>query len=334
MQKLKMALVGAGIIGSVHAQALAESEYIDFVAVVDIQPEAARAMAAQYGVRAYTSLESCLAEEEIDAVDICVNEAYHVAPAVTAARAGKHILMEKPIAQTVKEAEEILTVCRENQVRLMVAHLLHFDPRYAVLLDAVRQGKLGDISSIYVKRCNNLSTPKRIGGKVSFLYYIAVHDIELLCAYAGGRPVKVYAQFPNKVCSPYGDDDGIYAIVNFDNGVVGCIEVEWSYPETTPMPVWSVAKVIGTGGAGIVEAGPSGLTLQVDGAFSYADTLLSPVIGGKLHGDLAAEVNHFAKQVLEVQPFEVDLTTPVDAVRIIEASLASKKTGLPIAIEY
>lgn len=334
MEKIKMALVGAGIIGGVHAMALNESDYIDFVAVVDIKLENAEAMAKQYGTRAYASIEECLEKEDVDAFDICVNEEYHVAPAVTAAKAGKHVLIEKPIAKTAAEATEIVNACKENNVKLMVAHLLHFDARYALLLESAREGKLGDVSSVYVKRVNNVSTAKRLGGKVSYMYYIGVHDIELLCAYAGGHPTKVYAQFPNKVCSQYGDDDGVYAIVNFDNGVVGCIEVEWSYPESTPMPVWSVAKVVGTKAVGVVEAGPTGLTMYNEESYEYADTILCPIYGGKLHGDLAAEVNHFAECVINRKDFEVNLTTPVDAVRIIEACFECKKTGLPVTIKY
>ena len=142
MSKLRMALVGAGVIGGVHAVALHENPSIDFTAVVDIRREAAVHLAGQYGIPAYQSLEDCLKREAIDAVDLCVNEENHVAPAVLAARAGKHILLEKPIARTTAEALTIKAAAEENGVRLMIAHLLHFDARYAVLLDAVQAGKL------------------------------------------------------------------------------------------------------------------------------------------------------------------------------------------------
>ena len=231
MKQLKMALVGAGVIGHVHAVALHENEKIDFTAVIDINLESAEKLAAVYGCPAYRSIEECIEKEEVDAFDICVTEDSHVESTVAAAKAGKAILLEKPIAKTAKEASEIERAARENNVRIMIAHLLHFDSRYGVLLDTVKKGELGEISSVYVKRCNTLSTCKRIGGKVSFMYYLGVHDIELMCAYAGGRPIRAYAQFPNKICAPYHDDDGIFAIVNFDNGVVGSFEIDWSYPD-------------------------------------------------------------------------------------------------------
>lgn len=334
MEQLKMALVGAGIIGGVHARALYENEKIHFAAVVDIKKELADALAAKYGCRSYGSIESCLEHEDIDAVDICVTEDHHVAPAVAAAAAQKHILLEKPVAKTTAEALEIVEAAKQNNVRLMVAHLLHFDARYGLLLDMVRRGELGDVSSVYVKRCNTISTCERIGGKVSFMYYLGVHDIEVMCACAGGRPTRVYAQFPGKVCGPLGDDDGVYAIVNFDNGVVGNVEINWAYGKAMPMPVWSYASVVGTRGSGIVEAGPQGLTTCTGEGYSLPDTMLSPVFNGALQGDLALEIDHFASQVLNGGAFAVNNTTPVDAVRVIEACFRCKETGLPVDIAY
>ena len=156
----------------------------------------------------------------------------------------------------------------------------------------------------------------------------------MMCAYAnGGRPIRAYAQCPNKICAQYGDDDGMFAIVNFDNGVVGSFEIDWSTPEPSPRPVWSVARVAGTKGTGEVDADFYGLTMAVDGEYSKADTMLSPVFNGKMHGDMPLQLNHFALSILNDTPFEVDLQTPVDAVRIIDACFESVRTGKAVEIE-
>lgn len=334
MKKLKMALVGAGVIGHVHAQCLYESAYIDFCAVVDIRPEAAKELAETYGVRWFDSVERCLAEmPEIEAYDICVQEDFHVAPSVTVANAGKHILLEKPIAKTAAEAKQIVDAAEKNGVRLLIGHLLHYDARYAQLLESVQRGDLGDISHIFVRRANTQATAKRLGGKVSYMYYLGVHDIEMMCAYAnGGRPVRAYAQTPTKVCAPYGDADGMFAIVNFDNGVVGSFEIDWSTPDPSPRPVWSVARVAGTKGTGEVDADFYGLTMAMDGNFAKNDTMLSPVFNGAMQGDMPLQINHFARSILNGTPFAMDLRTAVDAVRIIEACFKSAQTGSPVDI--
>lgn len=336
MKTLKMALVGAGVIGHVHAQCLQESPYIDFMAVVDIRPEAAKEIAGQYGIRWFDSVEKCLQEmPEIEAYDVCVQEDFHVAPTVTIVNAKKHVLLEKPIAKTTKEALEIVNAAKTNGVRLLIAHLLHYDARYAQLLETVQNGGLGEISHIFVRRANTISTAKRLGGKVSYMYYLGVHDIEMMCAYAnGGRPIRVYAQTPTKVCKEYGDADGMFAIINFDNGVVGCFEVDWSTPDPSPRPVWSVARVAGTKGTGEVDADFYGLTVVANNMYTKADTMLNPVFNGVMHGDMPRQINHFAQSILNGTPFIVNLQTPVDAVRIIDACFESSKIGKSVEIRY
>lgn len=335
MKQIKMALVGAGIIGNVHAVCLHENPVIDFMAVVDTREEAAHALAVKFGIHYYTSIEQCLqSEPDITAYDICVNEEYHVAPAVAAAKAGKHILLEKPIAKTASEALEIVQAAQDNGVRLMIAHLLHFDARYAQLGEAINRGELGEISHVYVRRANTIGTCKRLGGRISFMYYLGVHDIEMMCVYAGGRPIKAYAQCPTKICKAYGDADAMFGIVNFDNGVVGCFEIDWSTPDPNPRPVWSTAIVAGTRGTGEVDGDFHGLRMQLDGTYNECDTMLSPVFNGRMHGDMALQIDHFAKRVLDGDEFAVNLRTPVDAVRIIDASFSSVRTGQPAMIEY
>jgi predicted dehydrogenase len=332
LAKFKIALVGAGTIGSVHAVALHENPEINFAAVIDVNDTAAQNIAKKYQIPAFKSINDCLQEIDFDAFDICVDEDHHVEVALAAVNAKKHVLLEKPIAKTTEEALKIKEAAEKNGVRLMIAHLLHFDSRYALLLDAVHKGELGEISSIYVKRCNTLATCRRIGGKVSFMYYLAVHDIELLCAYSGGKPEKVYACFPNKICRKYKDDDGIYAIVNFYNGVVGCIEVDWSYQDSMPMPVWSYAKVSGTKGIGIVEINKQGLTMNMKEAYTYPDTMLAPEYNGRMHGAMYDQIDHFVKSIQQKTLFAVNLDTAIDAIRIIDACFQSRETGMPVKV--
>lgn len=336
MKKLKMALVGAGVIGKVHAQCLHENPNIEFCAVVDINEKAAKELAKKYNIKWYNSVAACLKESnEIEAYDICVQEDYHVGPTVEIANAGKHILLEKPIAKTTDEAIKIIKATESNKVRLLIAHLLHYDARYAQLQELIEKGHLGEISYIYVRRANTISTAKRLGGKVSFMYYLGVHDIEIMCSYAnGGRPIRAYAQTPTKVCAPYGDSDGMVGIVNFDNGIIGCFEIDWYTHEPSPQPVWSVARVAGTLGTGEVDGDFHGLKVYSGNNYTQADTMLSPTFNGVMHGDMPLQIDHFAKSILNDSPFIVGLRTPVDAIRIIDACFESIRIGIPVNIQY
>ena len=81
-----------------------------------------------------------LAEEELDAADICLPDANHVTPSLDAAKAGKHILLEKPMARTMADCKKIKVACDENGVRILIVHVLRFDPAYNRLNDAVKNG--------------------------------------------------------------------------------------------------------------------------------------------------------------------------------------------------
>ena len=107
MKKLRVGVIGLGFIGGLHARIWAESDIAELAAVADVNGEAAARAAAQYGCASYTDYHELLQDPDIDAVDICVPEDFHVAPAVAAAVAKKAILLEKPIAKTAAEAEEI-----------------------------------------------------------------------------------------------------------------------------------------------------------------------------------------------------------------------------------
>ena len=152
-----------------------------------------------------------LKKADIDAVDICVPEDFHVAPAVAAANAKKDILLEKPIAKTVAESLEIKKAVDDNGVRMMIAHICKFDPRYVQLNDAIKAGKLGEITTLALKRTNSMGTPKRLKGKVSFFYYMGVHDIEWMLDYnSTTKPVKVYCQASDIVLKGLDRDARVY----------------------------------------------------------------------------------------------------------------------------
>lgn len=126
MKKLRIGVIGLGFIGQLHVRIWSENPEVELAAVADVVGEVAEKTGREYQCAYYIDYKEMLEKEDIDAVDICVPEDFHVDPAVAAAKAGKHILMEKPIAKTVKEARIIEEAARENGVRLMVAHVLKF----------------------------------------------------------------------------------------------------------------------------------------------------------------------------------------------------------------
>lgn len=145
-QKLKIALVGCGGIAQMHWQGIqTHATQLVVTAVVDTDPARAQAMAAQTGGQAFTSLTKALAEGDFAAVDIMLPHYQHEAAAVASFAAGKHVVLEKPMAPTVASCERILAAARQAGTVFMVAEQAHYWPDVHVVQSLIQQGAIGEI---------------------------------------------------------------------------------------------------------------------------------------------------------------------------------------------
>jgi predicted dehydrogenase len=334
MEKLKMAVIGGGFIGSLHARIIAECPHAQLVAVADINQEKARELGRELGCAAYGDVESMLKAEDIDAVDICTPEKYHVSPVELAAKYHKHILLEKPVAETYEDAKYIARTAEEAGVRLMIGHILHFDPRYATLIESNSKGELGEIVSMSFRRANWKRTVRRLKGGVSFLYYMCVHDIELMLSLNKGiSPSKVYAQGVSKINAEVGQQDTAFITVTFSNGSIANLHVCWALPENPGAVLQTSAEVLGTLGAGYVSGHDQNVEIVTDEIFSHPDVMHWPEYNGRMQGDLKEEIHHFADATMRNKPYLVDTGTSVEAIKIIEAALRSMESGAPVELQ-
>lgn len=330
---LRVGVIGAGFIGGLHARILSECPSAELVAVADADGELARKVASAYGAAAYEDYNELLRREDIQAVSVCVPEEVHEPVGVAVARAGKHMLLEKPIAKTVAEAEAISRACEQAGVRMMVAHVLRFDPRYVQLHDAILRGEIGDPIHIRVKRNNPWLSGARLKGRVSILHYLGVHDIDLMRWYAGSDVVKVYGAQVSKRLADIGAADSLFALLTFANGALGLLDLSWALPKEVPSGIVSHAEVMGTKGIGYVEIFEQGLRLFTEGSgVVFPDTLHWPEVNGRVSGDLAAEIEHFVTAVLEGREFLMSTADAIKAVEVIEAIQESIRSGQAVAL--
>src|SRR5919108_3251884 len=137
---MKVGIVGAGFMGTTHAAGWADTP----ATIVGFTAETSReadGLAKRYGAQVYASLDEML--PEVDVVDICSPTHLHHEMALNAAAAGKHIICEKPLARTTRQAQEIVNACRQAGVQLLVAHVVRFFPEYALAHAAVMEGQIG-----------------------------------------------------------------------------------------------------------------------------------------------------------------------------------------------
>jgi predicted dehydrogenase len=192
----KVGLIGAGGIGNAHSSAYEQIMDAKITAVVDVRREPAEKMAATHGAKAYTSLDEMFAAERLDMVDICTPSFTHAEIAIQCAERGLHVLVEKPIAHTLEEAQAMIDAARRNNVLFMVAQVIRFWPEYGYLKQAYDTGTYGKLVQAWFSRVcgapswewENWYTDPRRSGLAPFELH--VHDLDYI-HYLLGKPTAV-----------------------------------------------------------------------------------------------------------------------------------------------
>ena len=256
LETLNVALVGCGNIGSNgHAPAYALLPGLRLVAVCDLLPELALAMANKTGAQAYSDYRSILDHPDIHMVDLCVPTFDHARLAIEALQAGKHVLVEKPISVTLQEADSMIAAAQESARSLMVAHVRRFDHRYLEIKAAIDQGDLG--RPVYIRQAERQRLPfppeawfwqQELGGGV--ILDIGVHIADLFCWYYGARPESVYAigRAVGAAARQSRTYDHALITCRFPGGALGQAEASWAYPPAFGAGFYASLDVVGTEG--------------------------------------------------------------------------------------
>ncbi len=326
----RVAVIGAGFMGAMHAAVFSRAPNCELVAIVDKNRELATQVAAQCGgVNVYESHDDLLAREHLDLVSICTPDNLHRVPAEAAAARGVNLFIEKPIASTAEDARAIVAAARSAGVKLGVGYLLRFDPRYVRAKELIVQGRIGAPIHLYARR-NSARTegPKRYAGKLPLALHVTVHDVDLvLWMLEGQNPVSIYAQQTDKLLGPIGTQDSIAAIARFSDGTLVNFESAWSLPSGTRHMIDARLELIGTAGSLEVQCGDSGLCFADNVRSEEIDTQHWPMVGGRVGGDL----RHQLLAVLEwLDGSEHPVATGEEAIQSLELTLAmisSAETG-------
>lgn len=193
MRTLKVGVIGAGSISQHHLTPYKNNPNVTLLAVCDMNLERAQKTAEQYGApHAYSDYNELLANDDIEAVSICTWNDTHAEISIAALKAGKHVLVEKPLCRTVEEALKIEQAVKESGKILQVGFVRRYDPNAQMLRAFVDNGEFGEIyyaKASYLRRLGNpggwFADSRRSGGGP--LIDIGVHVIDL-CWYMMGRP--------------------------------------------------------------------------------------------------------------------------------------------------
>ncbi len=227
---LNLGLIGAGRIGRAHAQNLAyRMPEANLVAVADVFVDAAQKLAAELGIpAAYPDHRQILDDPNIDAVLICSSTDTHAQVMMDAARAGKHIFCEKPIALDLAKIDEALDVVKQSGVKLQIGFNRRFDPNFRRVQELVAAGSVGDVHLLRITSRDPAPPPidyVKISGGI--FMDMMIHDFDMARFLVGSEPEAVFAA-GNVLVDPAigeaGDIDTAIVTIYFANGAIGAID--------------------------------------------------------------------------------------------------------------
>jgi predicted dehydrogenase len=326
MNRLRVGVIGLGYFGERHSRVYHSLGQVHLVAVCDRDAPRAAKLAGELGAEAYGDFRQLLARPDIDAVSICMPDREHTEAAVAAAAAKKAILLEKPLAHDAMHARTIVDAVEANGVRFMVGHILRFDPRYVQVYEASRPERLGKPLHVKAKRNSIRANAKRVGGNASILFYMGVHDVDAMQWVARSRISRVYAQKIEEL--GHGNEDALYAVVNFENGAIGCIDYSWAWPNGLMNGFKSSLEIVGTRAGAFLDCADQGYYEVYDDRTVGGDTHLWPEINGRIVGDLGDEIAHFVAAVESGRPFVQHYREAFDNIPVLDALRESARTGM------
>ncbi|MCR4282840.1 MAG: Gfo/Idh/MocA family oxidoreductase [Bauldia sp.] len=331
MSVLRVGVIGLGYFGERHARIYHALPNADLVAVCDRDAARAASVGARLSAAAFTDYRALLARGDIDAVSICLPDRLHTEAAVAVAEAGKAMLLEKPLAHDFVHAKQIVAAVESAGIRLMVGHILRFDPRYVQVYAASAPERIGALLHVRAKRNGIRATAKRLGNATSILFYMGVHDVDAMQWVARSRIARVYAQKIETL--GHGNEDALYAVVNFENGGIGLLDYSWAWPDGLMNGYRAALEIVGTISATYLDCSDQGFYHVAEDRTTGGDTQLWPEINGRIVGDLADEVSHFVDAVLTGNAFVQDWREALDAIPVLDALAKSATSGLPVDVE-
>ncbi|MGB6007010.1 Gfo/Idh/MocA family oxidoreductase [Castellaniella sp.] len=192
-QSLKVALAGAGAFGIKHLDGIARIDGVDVVALVSRDLEKTRAVAQKYGIeQSTTDLDEVLKRPDVDAVILCTPTQMHAAQAMACLRAGKHVQVEIPMADTLQDAQALAALARQSGKVAMCGHTRRFNPSHQYVHQRIRAGEFHiqqmDVQTYFFRRTNMNALGEPRSWTDHLLWHHAAHTVDLF-AYQCGSPI-------------------------------------------------------------------------------------------------------------------------------------------------
>jgi UDP-N-acetylglucosamine 3-dehydrogenase len=315
MKRLGVAIIGTGFWGRNHARVFKELEETELTAVCDVNAERAKSVAQQFGVEFYTNSRKMLRREDTEAISICTWSTSLAKEALNALKAGKHVLVEKPMAVNSKQAEKLLKIAEKEELHLSVGFLMRFIPGIQYIKKAVENKTIGELVCATAKRVSQW--PERIGD-VGVVKDLAIHDIDIMRYIFNEDPIAVYAKTGSMRHKKF--EDYAHIMLTFKGGRNAFIESNWLTPYKTRV-------LIVTGSEAIMKLDYITQELTIEDSKETVQPRYP------WQEPLKLELRHFVHCILKMEKPLITGMDGLKALKIAEAALKSSVTGRVIKMK-
>lgn len=341
--KIKWGVIGCGGIAdrrTIPGMMLADNA--ELVAVMDANMQAALTVKEKYNAKyAFDKVEDLLALEEIQAVYIASPVFCHKEQAFAAAKAKKHILLEKPMALTSEESEEIAEVCKQAGVKLGIGLMMRFHSYHQEMKQLIAEGKLGNIVSMrgqltcwYPDIPGNWRQDKTLSGGGA-LMDMGIHCIDLL-QYISGLQAKYVTGFTCTQTFQYNADDSSAIVMQMENGALAMVDANFNIPDAAAKCrlefYGTKGSILAEGTISQVEGGDVSILISDDSlaydASQNRDELVPLKLDVPLGNMYTKEIESFGRAIMEDNEPEITADDAIALQKIIEKVYASGESGI------
>ena len=341
MGKLGYGIIGGGLWGETHARIIAAHPLAELVAVCDLVEERAKQIAEKYGAKTYYSdVQDMLKNPDIHAVGIVTPDFAHCEPFIAACQAGKHILLEKPLATTHEDLSAMRKAYQDAGVRVMVDFHARWNPPLVVARDSIRENQIGELISMYYRLNDAIFVPMEMlswAEKSSILWFLGSHTVDTLRFFAESEVKRVYSVSRSEVLVKKGINvpDIYQSILEFESGVIATIENNWIVPNSNPQ--WNDIKlnILGSNGMFNMDlTGNQAIERYLEDKSDHPDLLIMPVIHGKPTGFAYESIRDFVERVVSGDEFIVGFEDGYRVSKVILSIMESAKNRQPVEVDY
>ena len=319
MNKLKIAVIGTGLVGSFHAETFFRNPSSELIAVCDIDKEKVNTIANRFKCKAYNEFESLINTEELDAISIATPEQIRIAPALLAIEKGLQILLEKPLGRNLEDIENLVNKIKNHNKLISVNFILHEDPRYKLMKEKIRNNEIGEIVSCYARRRGNRFGIEIYAPWTDLISSTLIHDIQMVMSINNSKPERVYAEAVIRECAKFNSHDAVMSLIKFTDGSIASFETSWVLPKNQPEPLDPAFHVIGDKGSIIIEGSSMGMQIQTEKSYMKPDIANWPIIDSKVEGCLKRNLDKFIEDCVYDNRPEVDLIKAYEVEKIVFA---------------